>query len=102
MRRCASLLALVLLLLPLLGCSDSFWDEENDIVVINDSSCRLTIFVDGWEAFTVRPDTTRTVNDVGRGRHTLEAVDDDDRLIERRTVDLGRSEDYYWYIKHCR
>lgn len=101
MRRRAPLLAIVLLVLPLVACSDRFWDEESDIVVINDSSCRLKIFVDGWVAFTIRPDDTRTVDDVGRGRHTLEAVDESDRVVERRNIELDRGEDYYWYISHC-
>ncbi|MGV8041781.1 MAG: hypothetical protein AB2L07_17540 [Thermoanaerobaculaceae bacterium] len=102
MRRYAPLLAVLALLVPLSGCNDHFWDEECDVVVINDSSCRLRILVDGWEAFTIRPDDTRTVDDVGRGRHTLEALDEDDRIIERRNIDLDRGEDYYWYIDHCR
>ncbi|HNX50413.1 MAG TPA: hypothetical protein PLS53_18700 [Thermoanaerobaculaceae bacterium] len=101
MRRALPLLLLVLLVLPLAGCNDRFWDEACDVVVINSSSCRLRILVDGWEAFTIRAEDTRTVDDVGRGRHTLEALDQDDRVVERRTIDLDRGEDFYWYIRSC-
>lgn len=102
MRRRAPLIAVLLLLVPLAACNDHFWDEECDIVVINDSSCRLKILVDGWEAFVIRPDDTRTVDDVGRGRHTLEALDEGGQIVERRNIELDRGEDYYWYIRHCR
>ena len=64
MRRFASLVAVLVLAISLSACNDHFWDEECDIVVINGSSCRLRILVDGWEAFIIRPDDTRTVDDV--------------------------------------
>lgn len=92
----------VVLLVPLAGCSDHFWDEECDVVVSNSSSCRLHILVDGWDAFTIKVDDTRTVDDVGAGRHTLEALDEDNRLVERRNIDLDHGEDYYWHIESCR
>jgi hypothetical protein len=101
MRRGVPLLLSLVLLLPLGGCSDHFWDEECDVVVINSSSCRLRILLDGFEALTIKVDDTRTVDNVGRGRHTLEALDADDRLVERRNIDLDRGEDFYWYIKSC-
>jgi hypothetical protein len=93
------LLILSLIVLP--GCHRSFYDDECDIVVINDTRCNLTIYVDGWEAFTVSDGRTKTVDDVGTGRHVLEAKDEDGRLIERRSIDLDHGEDYYWRIDHC-
>lgn len=89
------------LVVVLAGCRDSFHDSQCDIFIANDSSCDLTIYVDGWEAGLVRADRTRTVNDVGTGRHILEAVDRTGRVVERRTLDLARGEDYYWRISSC-
>lgn len=101
MRRSVPLLLSLVLLLPLGGCNDHFWDEECDIVVINSSPCRLRILLDGFEALTIKTDDTRTVDDVGRDRHTLEALDEGNRLVERRNIKLGRGEDFYWYIVSC-
>ena len=95
------LLLSLVLLRPLGGCNDHFWDEECDIVVINSSPCRLRILLDGFEALTIKADDTLTVDNVGRGRHTLEALDEDDRLVERRNIDLDHGEDFYWYIVSC-
>jgi len=102
MRRCLFLGCLVLaVVVGLAGCHDSFHDSQCDIFIANDSTCDLTIFVDGWEAGLIREGRTRTVNDVGPGRHVIEAVDRNNRVVERRTLDLGRGEDYYWRISSC-
>jgi hypothetical protein len=94
-----------LVLLPLVvaagGCRDHLFEHESDIVVANHSSCTVTVFVDGWEAFTVRNDSTRTVDNVGSGRHVLEAKDDLGRLVERRYIELHGGEDYYWRLDAC-
>jgi hypothetical protein len=94
-----------LVLLPLVvvagGCRDHLFEHESDIVVVNQSRCTLTVFVDGWEAFTVRNDSTRTVDNVGSGRHVLEAKDDLGRLVERRYIELHSGEDYYWRLEAC-
>jgi len=83
------------------GCRDRLFDSQSDVVVFNESSCVVTISVDGWEACTVHPDASRTVDNVGSGRHVLEAKDDLGRLVERRYVDLRRGEDYYWRLDSC-
>jgi hypothetical protein len=94
-----------LVLLPLAvaagGCRDRLFEPQSDIVVVNQSRCTLTVFVDGWEAFTVRNDSTRTVDNVGSGRHVLEAKDDLGRLVERRYIELHSGEDYYWRLEAC-
>jgi hypothetical protein len=94
-----------LVFLPLVvaagGCRDHLFEHESDIVVVNQSSCTLTVFVDGWEAFTVRNESTRTVDNVGSGRHVLEAKDGMGQLVERRYIELHSGEDYYWRLEAC-
>jgi hypothetical protein len=93
------------LLLPLLvaggGCRDQLLERESNIVVVNQSACDVTVFVDGWEAFTVARDSNRTVDNVGSGRHVIEAKDQVGRLVERRYLELRSGEDYYWRIEGC-
>jgi hypothetical protein len=97
-------IAVALLVLPLLaaaGCRDKLIGKETNVVVLNDSACDLTVFVDGWEAFTVRHGAAQTVDNVGSGRHVLEVKDQMDRLVDRRYVDLQDGEDYYWHLEKC-
>jgi hypothetical protein len=94
------LLALVLALgLP--ACNDDVLDAECNLVVLNESSCSLSIYVDGQQAFAVRAGSDRTLDDIGRGRHVLEAVDTQGKLIMRRPVELAPGEDFYWTLDHC-
>jgi hypothetical protein len=98
-------LRLVLCLL-LVGLSIScHWHEEGDrscdLIVINDSHCDLKVFVDGWDAGLVREGAVRTVDDIGSGRHVLEAVDHLGHVVERRYIDLARGENYYWRLESC-
>lgn len=95
------LLAVVLAVAVLSGCSEDLFDAESDLVIINESVCNLTIFVDGREAFVVRGGSDRTLDDIGPGRHVIEALDEHGNLVERRTIDLANSEDYYWFIYDC-
>ncbi len=90
-----------LLLLAVAGCRHHAWDGECDVVVLNTSQCAVTVFVDGWEAVTVEPDRSRTVDNIGSGRHILESKDPTGRLLERRYVELRGGEDYYWHIDSC-
>jgi hypothetical protein len=93
-----------LLLLPLLavsGCRERLFGHASNVVVLNESHCSVTVFVDGWKAFTVRDDSTRIIDNVGSGRHVLEAKDDLGRLVERRYIELQSGEDYYWRITSC-
>ncbi|MBW2531150.1 MAG: hypothetical protein JRI55_06690 [Deltaproteobacteria bacterium] len=77
------------------------FDAECDLVVLNDSACDLTVFVDGREAFQVRAGSDRTLDDIGGGRHVLEVLDERGGLVERRSVDLASGEDYYWILDDC-
>jgi hypothetical protein len=94
-----------LLLLPLVvvavGCREHLLGVQSDVVVANLSSCKLTVYVDGWEAFTVGRDSSRTVDNVGSGRHVLEVKDELGRLVERRYIELRSGEDYVWRIDAC-
>ena len=95
--------AVLLLSLLLAGgaCRDQLLERESNIVVVNQSACDVTVFVDGWEAFTVARDSNRTVDNVGSGRHVVEAKDRMGRLVERRYLEVGSGEDYYWRIEGC-
>jgi hypothetical protein len=90
-----------LLLLAVAGCRHHAWDGECDVVVLNTSHCDVTVFVDGWEAVTVEPDHSRTVDNIGSGRHVLESKDPTGALLERRYIDLRGGEDFYWHIDSC-
>lgn len=94
-------LVVTCLLLGCLACSEDLFDAESDLVVLNESSCDLTIFVDGREAFTVRQGSDRSLDDIGAGRHVLEALDASGSLVERRTIELTGGEDYYMILEKC-
>ena len=61
----------------------------------------LMVSVDGWEATSVEANQSRTVDNVGAGRHVLEVKDSAGRPIERRYVELAGGEDYHWRIETC-
>lgn len=96
-----ALVAVGALVLP--ACHGQYydWDSDSDLIVSNDSHCDLAIFIDGARATSVDADHSRTVHDIGDGRHTLEARDSQDRVVERRVVDLNDGQDYYWRIESC-
>lgn len=100
-RRALCALGVLLLVVLLASCSEDMFDAECDLVVLNDSACDLTIFVDGREAFTVRAGSDRTLDDIGAGRHVLEALDPQHNLVERRSIELATGEDYYWILDDC-
>jgi hypothetical protein len=83
------------------GCRNNDLDGQCDLFIQNHSRCDIIVFVDGWEAAHLPASTSRTVDDIGDGRHVLEAKDQDGRLIERRSIDIDRGEDYYWRIAGC-
>ena len=87
--------------LAVAGCHDRLFGDGSDVVVMNASSCNLTVSIDGWEAFTVSSGSTRSVDNVGSGRHVLEAKDHMGRLVERRYVEISRGEDFNWSITSC-
>jgi len=49
--------------------------------VLNESQCTVTVSVDGWEATSVEANQSRTVDNVGAGRHVLEVKDSAGRPI---------------------
>jgi len=101
-RRYPGLAALLSMsLLAAMGCSGDVFDAECDLVVVNDSACDLTVFVDGREAFAVDAGSDRTLDDIGPGRHVIEALNVHGALVERRSIDLSASEDYYWIVSDC-
>lgn len=77
------------------------FDTENDLVVLNDSACNIVVFVDGRQAFDLRAGSDRTLDDIGTGRHVLEALDSGGTLVERRSIELAGGEDYYWILSTC-
>jgi hypothetical protein len=87
------------LLLP--ACSEDMFDAESDLVVLNDSLCEVVVYVDGREAFVVKPGSDRTLDDIGNGRHVLEALDGRGSVVERRSVELAGGEDFYWILDDC-
>ena len=54
--------------------------RAGDLVVLNESSCAVTIMVDGREAFQVRPGTDRVLDDIGAEK-TSEWVEETLNLI---------------------
>jgi hypothetical protein len=99
-RRLALLLSLSVALF-VGACNQELFDTECDVVVFNDTSCNVVVYVDGRRAFTVRPGIDRTLEDIGPGRHVLEALEGSGRVVERRTVELAIGEDFYWTLGHC-
>jgi hypothetical protein len=84
-----------------LGCTQDMFDTENDLVVLNDSPCDIVVYVDGRQAFDLKAGSDRTLDDIGTGRHVLEALDGSGTLVERRSVELAGGEDYYWILGTC-
>jgi hypothetical protein len=103
MRHRTSLIALAAICISFLlpACSEDMFDAESDLVVLNDSVCDVVVYVDGREAFAVEPGSDRTLDDIGNGRHVLEALDHQGSLIERRSVELAGGEDFYWILDDC-
>ena len=100
-RQRSLVVVLVFVLLGSLGCSDEMFDAESDLVVLNESQCTAAVYVDGREAFVVESGSDRTLDDIGPGRHVLEALDAEGSVIERRTVELASGEDYYLILDDC-
>lgn len=90
-----------LVVLAAAGCNKDLLDGESDLALLNDSQCEITLWVDGREAFPVKAGAERVLDDIGPGRHVLEAVDAAGRVIERRVIELAQGEDYYWTISSC-
>jgi hypothetical protein len=95
----ALLAAVVVLTTP--ACTHDAPDSECDLVVLNHSHCRLSIYVDGRQAFAVLAGADRTVDDIGAGRHVVEAFDNDGKLVQRGTFEVASGEDFYWTLDTC-
>jgi hypothetical protein len=100
-RRLRSRLLVLFFALALPACKDDLLDSECNLVVLNESRCNLSIYVDGQEAFAVRASSDRTLDEVGPGRHVLEALDPQGRLVQRRVIQLATGEDFYWTLDRC-
>lgn len=100
-RRFRFRLLALLLALTLPACKEDLMDSECNLVVLNESRCNLSVYVDGQEAFAVRAGSDRTLDEVGPGRHVLEALDPQGRLVQRRVIELATGEDFYWTLDHC-
>ncbi len=96
-------LALVLLPAVILAsaCSRHGLEAESNLVVVNASQCAVTVSVDGWDATSVEPNESRTVDNIGAGRHVVEVKDRSGRLLDRRYVELASGEDYRWRVETC-
>jgi hypothetical protein len=92
---------LVSCLAGLTACRDDFFDSENEVVVLNDSQCRLIVLIDGRRVFVLEPGSDRSLDDVGPGRHVLEAFANGGQVAQRRTVELSAGEDFYWFLDTC-
>jgi hypothetical protein len=101
MRRGTLALGLLACCVALHGCGDELFDSQCNLVTLNDSRCTVTVFVDGRQAFTLHPDSDRTLDDIGPGRHVLEAIDASGNTVVRRSVELTAGEDFYWTVDHC-
>jgi hypothetical protein len=74
----------------LAACSEDVLDAESDLVVLNESPCDLTIYVDGREAFLVQAGSDMSLDDIGAGRHVVEALDVRGNLVSRRAMSSPR------------
>jgi hypothetical protein len=83
------------------ACNRSLPEAACDLLVVNDIACTIVVFVDGRRAFAVAPRSERTLEDVGTGRHVLEATNSRGDLIERRPIELALGEDFVWTITRC-
>jgi hypothetical protein len=92
---------ILVLALALPACSQDLLESECNLVVLNQSSCSLSVYVDGQEAFAVRAGSDGTLDDIGPGRHVLEAMDPQGRLVQRRAIELATGEDFYWTLDRC-
>lgn len=100
-RRLGTIVLVMTAMLGVLGCSDEMFDAECDLIVVNESLCTVTVYVDGRLAFTVESGSDRILDDIGSGQHVIEALDPNGTMLERRTVELASSEDYYLIVDDC-
>lgn len=88
-------------LVLLAGCGLETAEDTNDLIVLNEGPCDLTVYVDGQEGFTVSAGSDRALADIGYGRHIFEAVNNRGEVVERQVVELAPAEDYYLVLDNC-
>lgn len=93
------LLAAVMVLL--VGCGSDILDDKSDLIVVNESPCDVTVFVDGQEVLSVEAGSDRAFSDIGYGRHVIEAVNYRGEVVVRKVVDLAPAEDFYLVVNNC-
>lgn len=94
-------LALFLGAVLLSGCGSDILDDKNDLIVVNESPCDVTVFVDGRELLQVEAGADRAFSDIGYGRHVIEAVNHRGEVVTRKVVELAPGEDFYFVIGDC-
>ncbi len=99
LRQIAALVLAGVVVLP--ACSEDPVDNESDLAVVNDSACDLIIYLDGREALPVAAGSDATLDDIGSGRHVVEALDQRGQLVQRRAIELAPGEDFYWTLDDC-
>lgn len=92
---------LVAVMVLLVGCGSDILDDKSDLIVVNESPCDVTVFVDGQEVFSVEAGSDRAFSDIGYGRHVIEAVNYRGEVVVRKVVDLAPAEDFYLVVNNC-
>ncbi len=83
------------------ACIGHGLEGQSNLVVANSTRCTVSVSVDGWDAASVRPDESQTVDNIGAGRHVLEVKDDSGQLLDRRYIELAGGESYRWNVDSC-
>ncbi|MCX7895933.1 MAG: hypothetical protein N2447_08290 [Thermoanaerobaculum sp.] len=92
---------LLVVVVLMAGCGSEILDDQNDLIVLNESPCDITVYVDGREVFTLAAGSDRALSDIGDGPHVFEAVNTRGELVERKVVELAPAEDFFFVIDHC-
>lgn len=94
-----------IIVLTLLGCdlfeNDGDWDNYVTIEAINESTCLVTLFLDGLSQTTMEPGADFIKTDVGSGKHVLEAYPWNDAQFScdyMITDDLKAGQLFQWRI----
>jgi|YNPBryantNP2012_1023418.scaffolds.fasta_scaffold00353_11 hypothetical protein len=85
----------------LASCGQELADDTNDLIVVNEGPCDLTVYVDGREAFEVEAGGDAALADIGYGRHVFEVTNRQGEVVERKVVELAPAEDFYLVLDHC-
>ncbi|MGB3976589.1 MAG: hypothetical protein WBM02_06840 [bacterium] len=92
-------------IIVLLGCdlfeNDGDWDNLVTIEVVNESTCLVSLFLDGRSQTSMEPGAEFTKTDVGKGKHLLEAYPWNDAQFACDhivTDDLKAGQSFLWRI----